>query len=101
VPDYWIPLVPVPQPNIGGIRLQRGALARTGGGGPATAQRRILGVAGPLLLFDEEVTRAGAHVTAAYQYARWIDGSTHLWLGRRKTAGRGEGSSGLRYDAFS
>jgi hypothetical protein len=101
VPDYWIPLVPVPQPNNRGIRLQRGALARGGGTGPATAQGRILGVPGPLLLFDEEVPRAGAYVTAAYQYARWIDGSTHLWLGRRKTAGRGEGSSGLRYDAFS
>jgi hypothetical protein len=101
VPDYWIPLVPVPQPNNGGIRLQRGALARTGGAGPAAAQGRILGIPGPLLLFEEEVPRAGAYVSAAYQYARWIDGSTHLWLGRRKSAGRGEGSSGLRYDAFS
>jgi hypothetical protein len=101
VPDFWIPLVPVPRPNNGGLRLQRGALARTGGAGPATAQGRMLGVPGPLLLFDEEVPRAGAYVTAAYQYARWIDGSTHLWLGRRKTAGRSQGSSGLRYDAFS
>jgi len=101
VPDYWIPLVPVPQPNNRGIRLQRGALARSGPGGPATAQGRILGVPGPLLLFDEEVPRAGSRVTAAYQYARWIDGSTHLWRGRRKDAGRGEGSSGLRYDAFA
>ncbi len=99
VPDYWIPLVPVPQPNNDGIRLQRGALARGGGASPATARGRILGVPGRLLLFDEEVPRAGAYVSAAYQYARWIDGSTHLWLGRRKTAGRGEGSSGLRYDA--
>src|SRR6516162_2033944 len=69
VPDYWIPLVPVPQPNNGGIRLQRGALARTGGAGPATAQGRILGVPGPLLLFEEEVPRAGAYISAAYQYA--------------------------------
>ncbi|CAN5664365.1 hypothetical protein BH18ACI4_BH18ACI4_06700 [soil metagenome] len=27
------------------------------------------------------------------------DGSTHLWLGRRKAVGRGEGSSGLRFDS--
>jgi hypothetical protein len=26
------------------------------------------------------------------------DGSTHLWRTRRKGAGRGEGSSGLRFD---
>jgi hypothetical protein len=25
-------------------------------------------------------------------------GSTHLWVGRRKQPGRGEGSSGLRFD---
>lgn len=39
--------------------------------------------------------RAGARVTREYQYARWIDGGTHLWVGRRKHVGRGEGSSGL------
>jgi hypothetical protein len=101
VPDYWIPLVPVPQPAGQGIRLQRGGLARAGSAGPAQAHGRILGVAGPLLLYDEEVPRSGARVTAAYQYARWIDGSSHLWRGRRKEVGRGEGSSGLRYDTVS
>ena len=42
----------------------------------------------------------GARVTRAYQLARWMDGSTFLWLGRRKVVGRGEGSSGLRYDVM-
>jgi hypothetical protein len=27
-----------------------------------------------------------------------MDGGTYLWLGRRKSVGRGEGSSGLRFD---
>jgi hypothetical protein len=45
-----------------------------------------------------EVPRGGARVTPAHQLARWIDGITHLRLGRRKTVGRGEGSSGLRFD---
>jgi hypothetical protein len=98
VPDYWIPLVPVRQPNGQGIRLQRGALARPGPEGPAGPQGRIMSTPGPLLLFDEEVPRSGARVSAAYQYARWIDGSTHVWRGRRKETGRGEGASGLRYD---
>jgi hypothetical protein len=101
VPDYWIPLVPVPQPAGQGIRLQRGALARASAGGPARAHGHILGTQGPLLLYDEEVPRSGVRVTAAYQYARWIDGSSHLWRGRRKEVGRGEGSSGLRYDAVT
>jgi hypothetical protein len=49
-------------------------------------------------MHDEEVPREGARVTRAYQYARWVDGSTHLWSGRRKQPGRGEGSSGLQFD---
>lgn len=28
----------------------------------------------------------------------WINGETYLWVGRRKRTGRGEGSSGLRFD---
>jgi hypothetical protein len=30
-----------------------------------------------------------------------VDGNTHLWRGRRKGPGRGEGSSGLRFDDAS
>jgi len=30
--------------------------------------------------------------------SRWLDGSTHLWIARRKTSGQGEGSSGLKFD---
>jgi hypothetical protein len=51
-------------------------------------------------LFDEEIPNEGARVTRSYQYARWIDGSVHLWLGRRKVPGRGPGSSGLRFDTL-
>jgi hypothetical protein len=29
---------------------------------------------------------------------RWSDGSTHLWLARRKTTGAVAGSSGLQFD---
>lgn len=51
-----------------------------------------------LRLFDEELTRAGVEVTRNYALARWVGGSTHLWSGRRAGIGRGEGSSGLRFD---
>ena len=37
-------------------------------------------------------------MTRHYQLARWLDGSTLLWASRRKQVGRGEGSSGLRFD---
>lgn len=104
VPDYWIPLIAeaaaasVERPSI---RLRRGAMPRTGSNGqgePIKPLGRVLEPDRNLLLYEEEVPREGARVTRSYQYARWIDGSTHLWIGRRKQPGRGEGSSGLRFD---
>jgi hypothetical protein len=102
IPDYWIPLVPVRDADQRSVRLRRGRLlASTGGAAtlPAPAGR-ILEPGTPLSLFEEEVPRAGAKITRAWQLARWIDGSTHLWIGRRKQPGRGEGSSGLRFDVL-
>ncbi len=99
VPDYWIPLLPVKDGNA--LRLKRGALPAFGEGGIQGVQRpkgRLLEPDRELLLFEEEVPREGARVTRTYQYARWIDGSTHLWIGRRKGPDRGEGSSGLQFD---
>jgi hypothetical protein len=49
-------------------------------------------------LFEEEVPRGGARVLRRFEHTRWVDGSTFLWLARRKQAGAGEGSSGLRFD---
>ena len=36
----------------------------------------------------------------AFNYARDAQGNGLLWIGRRKTAGRGEGASGLRFDVI-
>ncbi|WHZ20936.1 MAG: hypothetical protein OJF47_000048 [Nitrospira sp.] len=99
VPDYWIPLLPVKDGNA--LRLKRGVLPAFGEGGIQGVQRpkgRLLEPNRELLLYEEEVPREGARVTRTYQYARWIDGSTHLWIGRRKSPGRGEESSGLEFD---
>jgi hypothetical protein len=99
VPDYWAPLLPVATPK--GLRLQRGAVLNTNGARqPAHALGRILEPDRPLALFDEEVPREGVRVTRSYQFTRWTDGSSHLWIGRRKGPGRGEGSSGLKFDTL-
>lgn len=101
VPDYWLPLVPVRiDPARPDIRLQRGRVLLDRDGEPVApgALGRVLEPGAPLSLFEEEVPRAGARVTRAWQYARWADGATHLWIGRRKGPGRGEGWSGLRFD---
>ena len=97
VPDYWIPLLPT---KVGdGVRLRRGEVLKLDGKGEhAAALGRILEAGEKLSLYEEEVPREGVSVTRSFQFARWIDGSSHLWLGRRKQVGRGEGSSGLRFD---
>jgi hypothetical protein len=53
-----------------------------------------------LALAEEEVPRAGAVVTRRFQYARRSDGRSFLWIGRSKTAGTGEASSGLGFDVL-
>lgn len=51
-----------------------------------------------LILEEEEVPRIGATLRRKFQYARSSDGRSWLWIGRSKTAGRGEARSALRFD---
>jgi hypothetical protein len=97
IPDYWVPLLPVRTGQ--GLRLKRGATLETDGSlAPVHALGRILESDHELSLFEEEAPREGVRVTRSYQFTRWIDGSSHIWVGRRKGVGRGEGSSGLQFD---
>lgn len=101
VPDYWVPLVPVKRST--GLRLERGKLLKLDGKEEfVEAQGAILegGETNRLDIFEEELPREGVRVTRGYQFARWHDGSAHLWIGRRKRVGSGEGSSGLRFDSL-
>lgn len=104
VPDYWIPLLPQAETLPNGqlaLRLRRGAMPRFGPGGitgTIPPLGKLLRPGQPLALYEEEVPREGIRVTRAPQYTRWIGGTTHLWLGNEKQPGRGEGSSGLRFD---
>lgn len=98
VPDFWIPFLPV-QSGLA-VQLRRGALPGEKPGSASWPQGRILAPGQELMLPDEEVSREGVRITRTYQYARWSDGSTQLWVGRRKQPGRGEGSSGLQFDVL-
>jgi hypothetical protein len=103
VPGNWIPLLPVqlqetPEKIV--QRLRRGALLQPDGSQQLHAARgQILNKDPRLLMFDEEVPREGIHVARHYQLARWIDGSSWVWMALRKEIGRGEGSSALRFDS--
>ena len=103
VPDNWVPLLPVKSDE--GLRLRRGKVLKVDGPPAFTvAQGSILrpdvSRESGLRIFEEEIPREGIRVTRHYQVTRWHDGSTHLWIGRRKRVGRGEGSSGLRFDVL-
>jgi len=103
VPDYWLPLAPEQLADQKSIRLRLVPMEVDVGGTPqATEPKGLLLVAndsdGRLWLFEEEVPREGTLVDRLYRYARWQDGRTTLWTARRRQTGRGEGSSGLRFD---
>lgn len=102
VPENWIPFLPVQRAgSVQDIAFQRAAMPRLG-----TPPREVVRARGVLLnepvlpwfVNEQEVPVAGTIVTRAYQRARWYDGRTCLWIGRRREAGRGVGSSGLRFD---
>jgi hypothetical protein len=77
--------------------MQRAALLRTNGSRtPIAPLGRVLAPDVPL--FEEEFIREGVRVERIYRMTRWTDGSTHLWLARRKTTGAVAGSSGLQFD---
>jgi hypothetical protein len=92
VPDYWVPFLPVDLEN-GQLRMRRGILPSSSRGPVG----RMLAYSG-LSIFLEELPREGVHLQRHYRYARGLDGSTSVWIGRRRSIGRGEGRSGLRFD---
>ncbi len=95
VPENWRPFIPVHTPgSVRSIKLQRARLP----GNDRPIRGSLLAVPGPYFIEEEEIPRAGRIVERAFQRARWLDGSTFLWIGRRSISGRGEGSSGLAFD---
>lgn len=113
VTENWIPFIPVHIPRSNRqMRLQRASMPRISEIMPAHQVRPRTpllrqGIGpndnqiDPLYINEEEVPRAGATVIGTYQRTRWYNGKIALWYGRRKTTGRGEGSSGLRFDHLS
>ncbi len=95
VPKNWIPFIPVhAEGNLSEIRLQR---ARMVNGEPPLGW--ILSEPrSPYFVEEEEVPRSGVYVERSWQRVRWIGGKTFVWVGRRKTAGRGEGWGKLVFD---
>lgn len=110
VPENWIPFIPVHIPgDHRQVQLRRAAMTRLIEDDPlapvpieprTNLLRAGLDRAVPVGydLHEEEVPRAGIRVTQSFQRTRWYDGKVFTWLGVRKETGRGESSSGLRFD---
>lgn len=109
VPENWIPFLPVHKPlDDRAIRLQRASMPRFFSG-TVRPVRPLTSILRPGLgtddqqlsayfVHEEEIPRAGVQVETSFQRARWYDGAVVTWYARRKSAGRGEGGSGLRFD---
>jgi hypothetical protein len=52
----------------------------------------------PYTIVEEEIPRTGIAIQRAVYRTRWIDGTTHVWMARRRQAGNGEAQSGLAFD---
>ena len=115
VPWNWIPFIPVHADKFSSeaddethytqIELQRAAMISNIAGGVEAFRiypnSRLLNEVQTRCYIDEsEVPRSGIILWENYQRALWSNGKVFLWIGRKKSVGSGEGSSGLRFDSI-
>jgi hypothetical protein len=93
VPDHWLPLIPDPAHRLVLVPLVSGAGVSKPLGRLLTASARQ-----KFWLYGEEVPRAGISIDRSRRYLRWYGGQSLRWVARTRRTGRGEGSSGLRFD---
>jgi hypothetical protein len=93
VPPYWFPLVPTSLNRGLGLKLERMANQDAS----VKPHGRFLEVGGPVIP-DAEVPREGTRLIRDHLLTRWSNGEPLLWSRRVRRVGRGEGSSGLRFD---
>jgi predicted dienelactone hydrolase len=94
VPPYWFPLIGVSHGDGPALQLQQMANRDSS----VEPRGRFLVLGGPPLP-DTEVPREGARLLRDDALIRWTNGATFAWSRRIRRVGRGEGSSGLRFDA--
>jgi hypothetical protein len=107
-PPWWIPFVAERvAPDSAEVRLRRARMGewdlhqKTDAISHVGPQGVFLDPRHPRWLYEEEVPRGGVRIERRWQFGRWHDGSFHVWLQRRKHAGHGERSSGVRWDLLT
>jgi hypothetical protein len=114
ISENWIPFIPVQKDNSEhrSIILQRASFPRlidpyykNNVVRPRTSILRV-GINDDdivnenLFVNEEEVPRTGVFISSSFQRTRWYNGKTFLWYGQKKQIGKGEGSSGLKFDTL-
>ncbi|TDD39974.1 hypothetical protein E1287_02005 [Actinomadura sp. KC06] len=105
IPEHWIPFIPVRVPGDNReIQLQRAAMPSVVDGRPVPARTTLLrhgfDAGTQYFVNEEEVPQAGTRLSVAFNRTRWRDGRVVLWLSAHRGVGRGEASSGLRFDTL-
>jgi hypothetical protein len=93
VPPYWFPLVP--EQGINDVRLHLDRMANQSES--VQPLGTFLDMNGPSLP-DSVVPREGRQLLRDYAFTRWSNGMSYVWSRKRSRIGRGEGSSGLKFD---
>jgi hypothetical protein len=62
---------------------------------------RIISEVKPYYIDESEIPRTGIILSEKCQRTVWHNGEVLLWIGRKKSIGTGEGSSGLQFDSIS
>lgn len=119
IPVQYIPLLGVPafgsnDPNNPSIVLEKAGILRPIKDDKYTVVPAVGRILNPQVIvspfppnpaptnyqiLEEQVPRAGVTVRRTIYRSRWRDGTTHLWISRRKQTGAGESQTGLRFDA--
>jgi hypothetical protein len=120
IPSYWIPFLAVPEPIKDSTTTTKTALEEASMLRPhketdtSPIKRLVVLPVGRILrptklpdqpagqqyhVNPEEVLRTGTTVQRLVYRTRWLDGTCHVWMGRRRLAGAGEANSELRFDS--
>jgi len=93
LPANWFPLLPIPSNELVLVAGTVEGSSQT----PATLLLQQLS-SNELQLPQHEISRAGLKLQRVACRTRTREGSSTLWVARRRHIGAGEASSGLRYD---
>lgn len=102
-PPFWIPFLPERiAPGSAEVRLRRARMQQWEASEVAVPGPHgvVLDARRPCWIREEEIPRSGIRVDRRWRYARGDDGLGHVWLQLEKGPGRGERSSGVRWDVI-